>query len=112
MVTSTFPAAMCGRVNLRPGSAWTGTAHEPGAIECPSDKAAIGGSPRTLTKVLRGSDDAGPTWMGNGICVADSATVVAAILMFGRPEDWHLPGSAPTSTSAAATNRAAVNRGS
>ena len=43
-------------------------------MEYPSDNAAIAGTPRTLTKLLRGIDTAGPTRIGKATCAADSGS--------------------------------------
>ena len=48
------PSRLTGSITLRSASAATGTAQEPGAIEWPSDSAAIAGRPRTRRKVPRG----------------------------------------------------------
>ena len=51
MEISDLPAAPAGSVIFRLGSAAMGTAQEPGAIECPSDNAIMGGKPRILMKL-------------------------------------------------------------
>ena len=84
MEISDFPAAATGSVILRLGSAAIGTAQEPGAIECPSDRAAMGGRPRTLTKVPFGKASGGPTRITSGICDAGSAGMVAETETLGR----------------------------
>jgi hypothetical protein len=60
---------------VRSGKAAIGIAHEPGAIECPSERAAIGGRPRTLTKLLRGTALAGPTLMARTVFAAGAAEI-------------------------------------
>ena len=48
------PALPAGSMILRSGSAASDTAQEPGAIECPSDSAAIGGRPRSAHEAVAG----------------------------------------------------------
>ena len=81
---SDLPAAVVGKVIFRLGSAERGTAHEPGAIECPSDRAAIAGNPRTLMKQPRGRASAGPTLMTSATCDEASAGIVAVTATLGR----------------------------
>ena len=75
-------------------------AHEPGAIEYPSDRATVGGSPRTLTKLSRGIDATGSTRMGKGTCVAGAAITVEAMLTAGRSGVCALAEFGPTTTNA------------
>src|SRR5689334_8743591 len=67
-------------------------AHAPGAMECPSDRAAVGGRPRTRTKLLLGSAPGGPTAIGNGTWAAGWAAMAAATVIEGRGLDWARAG--------------------
>ena len=49
-----------GRRTLKVGSAIRGTAQAPGAIAYPSERAAAGGRPRSLMKLLGGTASGGP----------------------------------------------------
>lgn len=66
MEISDFPAAPAGSVIFRLDSAAMGTAQEPGAIECPSDNAMVGGKPRILMKLPFAMESGGPTRMASG----------------------------------------------
>ena len=81
--SSDLPAAVVGKVTIRLGNAEMGTAHEPGAIECPSDRAAIAGSPRSLMKLPRGRASAGATVIASATCDAASAAIVAVTVTLG-----------------------------
>jgi hypothetical protein len=81
---SDLPAAVVGKVIFRLGSAEMGTAHEPGAIECPSDRAAIAGNPRTLMKLPRGRASVEPKVMTSATWDAASADIVAVTATLGR----------------------------
>jgi hypothetical protein len=82
--TSDRPEAAAGRVILRAGNAVSGTAHEPGAMECPSDSATVGGNPRTLMKLPLGTASDGPTRMASGTWLAGSADMVLVTETVGR----------------------------
>ena len=55
MATSDGPSTPTGRMRLRLGSAANGTAHAPGAIACPSDRATVEGRPRMRMKLFLAS---------------------------------------------------------
>ena len=107
---SAVPVTPAGRRILRLGSAFSAMAQVPGAIECPSDREAIAGSPRTLTKLSRGTDAAGPMRMGKGACVAGSAGTVAAMLMVGRSDVCALAVVTPANPSAARSRQSGIRR--
>jgi hypothetical protein len=65
---SDLSGVAAGIMILRVGSACSETAQDPGPMECPSDRATVGGSPRILRKLLRGTEDAGPTLIDSETC--------------------------------------------
>jgi hypothetical protein len=95
---SDFASVATGSRILRAGSAFNATAQDPGAIEWPSDKATIDGSPRIRRNVLGGTADIGPTPIGNGSCESGSAVIVAGMVILGRSEACDRAGSAAPSS--------------
>ncbi len=84
-----------------------GMAQAPGAIECPSDNAAMGGRPRTLTKLPRANAFCGPTRIGKGACVAGAMDTVGATVIVV----WAEAKSAKLEHTMAAASRARAASG-
>ena len=78
-----LPLTAPGSMTLRFGSAATGIAQAPGAMECPAESAARGGRPYSLTMLPRGREMAGPTMISSGVSEGESASRVAAMVTDG-----------------------------
>ena len=78
-----LPLTAPGSMTLRFGSAATGTAQAPGAMECPAESAARGGRPYSLTMLPRGKAAAGPTVISSAVSEGASASRVAAMVTDG-----------------------------
>ncbi len=83
MRSSDLPDTDAGRFSLRRGSPLSGIAQAPGAIECPSERDAVGGKPLSRRKLFLGINSVGAMRICKGIWLAGSATTVASTAMRG-----------------------------
>ena len=108
--TSARSSALTGSNILRWGSARSGMAHTPDAIEYPSDNATVGGKPRTLTKLFAGTNAAGPTRMEKDTCVAAGPLMTSATSMVGLPLCCAFAGSSALVTMIVSATTAASRK--